>query len=169
MKTLGAHWITSLPLPSIYDSSIIQPCPIHYADHTNPTKYPLWLSIMCEFMFSLKLRKSKNIFRLNLISSFFWDVTHRILVIKYKRFGTPYLSHHKGSTLGNGNLRLSQNVGDYRLRCVTAQKSEYLIYTAAEVWNRTYIHTYMHAHINTYIHKYTHIKRHGHTHINSSA
>jgi hypothetical protein len=59
-------------------------------------------------------------------SSLIWDVTQRILVVSYLRFGTSYRSHLQGS----------RNVGN-KLRCVTYQKSEYLIYTAAGAWNHT--------------------------------
>jgi hypothetical protein len=33
---------------------------------------------------------------------------------------------------------LPRNVGYYNQRCVTSQKSKYLIYTAAEVWNNAW-------------------------------
>ena len=63
-------------------------------------------------------------------SVLFWDITQRIVVIPYRRFGTTYLSYLQGSnprlvslTLADETDKLSRNVGSELIRCVISQKS----------------------------------------------
>ena len=58
-------------------------------------------------------------------TALFWDVSQRVVVISYPRFGTTYRSHLQGS---------SQNKMS-TIRCVTIQKTAVLSYFAAEASN----------------------------------
>jgi hypothetical protein len=66
-------------------------------------------------------------------SSLFWDVLQRSLVVSYLRFGTTYRSHLQG-ILEDGIYSLYRNIGklSINLRCRTSQKSEIIIYIAAD-------------------------------------
>ena len=64
-------------------------------------------------------------------SLLFWDVTQSRVAVSYRRFGTTYLPHLQCS-LEVGTDRLPEKLVNTNLRCVTSQKSEDFIYTAAE-------------------------------------
>jgi hypothetical protein len=64
-----------------------------------------------------------------IMSSFFWDVTHCTMVVSHRCSGTTYRSF-------NDNLCLLETtVNTTHLCCITFQKSDDLIYTAAEASN----------------------------------
>jgi len=67
-----------------------------------------------------------------------WDFTQDVMVIPHRRFGINYRSHFQGSrdstlidplTLEGETVSFSRNVGKElrTIRCVTSQKSAYLI------------------------------------------
>ena len=64
------------------------------------------------------------------ISSLFWDIMQRRLVVSCRRFGTTYRSH---LYLEDGANSSSRNI---YLRCITSQKSEYLFW---KEWFTAYI------------------------------
>ena len=74
-----------------------------------------------------------------LISSLFWDVTQRRIVVNYRPFGKIYRALLQGSisptTSKMGPLGCPATSVNTTLRCVIPQKIENLIYTLAEAWN----------------------------------
>ena len=66
-----------------------------------------------------------------------WDVAQLRLMVSYRRVGKTYRSHLQGSSSPTINFlwdltRSPKASVTINLRCVTAQKNEDLIYTAAE-------------------------------------
>ena len=79
----------------------------------NDTILPLHAPNLCPFP-----RSFKHIWSLR--TARFWVITQRLVVISYRRFGTTYRSHLRGSSVlnhfgllnpGEGTGRLSRNVG----------------------------------------------------------
>jgi len=65
-------------------------------------------------------------------SAIFWDVTQRMVVISYRRFGTTYPFHFQGkkfSALEDGTERLSLNsvnIYHHKLRKITEDRRSLL-------------------------------------------
>jgi len=63
-------------------------------------------------------------------SELFWDITQRIAVIPYRRFGTTY----RVSTSRIKKSKEKSPCGIITSRCVMTQKSADLVYFSAEAW-----------------------------------
>ena len=113
------HYLEKWKSWSSFSSSLSQGCTISLLKRFPPRSYRWMLRLWINHSYI----------------SFFWDFTQR------RRFGTTYRSYLQRSSSPRRRWDdwLSRKVSNTSLRCVTSQKSEDLIYTAAKASNRTVI------------------------------